>query len=190
MTATAQAEATIDGGRRWVAGIAAPVACLLVDVAAGGQVLKLAPAAILAVAGLGIASFAISRNRRRRAAGLAAIGPLWLVCGVALTLGSALAAISGLGAIIVMFSGLPETGALSLLEWAVLAFAPLWTGVAYLQEARALTEDQAAAFGPRQAGIAALVGIAAAAAFVYGAHSLSSWLIWLMQPPELGPFPH
>src|SRR5262245_10188932 len=71
---------TASGGHRsrtadwklWVSGVAAPIACFVVDYIAGEHVLKAAPAALLSLAAIGIASLALSRRWRQGALGLAA----------------------------------------------------------------------------------------------------------------------
>lgn len=77
MTATARADASTIDWRLWVPGVAAPIACFIVDYIAGEYVLQFAPAALLALATIGIASLTISRNHPQGA--LAALGPMWVV---------------------------------------------------------------------------------------------------------------
>jgi hypothetical protein len=180
MTATANTGAPTVEGRPWVPGIALPVTCLIVDLAAGANALRLAPAALLSLAAIGIASFAISRNHRRGLAGLAALGPMWLASGATLMLGSGLAAIVGAGLLAAVLSGSLNVGAFPLLEWLLLGFGPLWVGIAWLAEARALTERQVAVFGSRTTGLAALAGVVLAAAIVYLAHLIDGSILLLL----------
>jgi hypothetical protein len=181
MTAGAEA-ATVDE-RPWVPAVAAPIACLAIDLVAGGHIVKLAPVALPSLAAIGIASFLISRNQRRTLVGQAAVGPLWLVAGLALLVGSALAALTALGLIGALLAGALGLGApgfkewlLRLLHWLILGFGPLWTGIAYLREVRELTDAQIAAFGTRRTGLAALAGMAVASAVVGVALILDSRL--------------
>jgi len=63
--------------------------------------------------------------------------------------GILLAAFSGVG-LLLSFGMLLRSPAFALLMlvWALLGFTPLWTGVTYLEEARALTREQTAIMAP------------------------------------------
>ena len=52
---------------------------------------------------------------------------------------------------------------------------PLWTGITYMIEARALTEDQIARFGRQTTGAAALAGAVIVLAIVCGTLAFDIW---------------
>lgn len=178
MTATARAEARTAGWLLWVPGVITPIACFVVDYLAGEYVLQFAPAALLALAAVGIASLVISRSQRQRAVGLAAVGPLWVVGGLTLVLGLVLAVVSGF---VLLFSLLSVwSNPLSIVVLAkinaraLLGLTPLWTGLTYLREALALTGDQAARHGRRRTALFGVAGAATAVSLVIAAHVLDS----------------
>ena len=178
MTESARTDATKVDWSIWAPGVGAPLALILADVAIGGHVMKLAPATALALTAIGIASLAISRNYRQAVAGLAAVGPMWIVTGVALALGATFAAFTGLA----VLATLATPGSLApkaILGGAILGLIPLWTGVTFLREARALTENQVTAFGRRRTGVAALAGSLTVMAVVYGTLVFDSGLTGL-----------
>jgi hypothetical protein len=177
MTATARAEARTAGWLLWVPGVVTPIACFVVDYIAGENVLKFAPAALLALAAVGIASLVISRSRRQTIAGLAAVGPLWVVGGLTLVLGLGLAVISGFGLLfflLLAWSNPPSMALATFIAWALLGLTPLWTAFAYLGEALALTSDQAARHGEMKTTLFGVAGAAAAVSLVIAAHILDS----------------
>jgi len=177
MTATARAEPRTVDWKLWVPGVAAPIACFLVDFAAGEYVLQFAPAALLSLAAIGVASLVISRNQRRSVAGLATVGPMWMVGGVTLALGIPLAVVSGLGLFLSFVIMWRNPQAVLLLAWALLGLTPLWTGVTYLTQASALTKRQVAVHGGRKTRIVALAAAAMAAAIVIAAQAIDSRFI-------------
>jgi hypothetical protein len=178
MIPTARTDARTVDWKVWVAGVIAPIACLVVDFIAGERVLRLAPAALLALAAVGIASLAISRSRRQRAAGLAAVGPLWVVGASTLALGLVPAVMSGFS---LLFSLLPIwsnplsiVGLVAMIAWTLLGLTPLWTGFTYLGEALALTIDQVAHHGGPRTALLGVAGAAAAVSLVGAAHVLDT----------------
>jgi hypothetical protein len=64
MTATARTHPKTVDWLVWVPGVVTPIACFVVDYIAGEYVLRFAPAALLALAAIGIASLVISRSQR------------------------------------------------------------------------------------------------------------------------------
>jgi hypothetical protein len=120
----------------------------------------------------------ISRSQRQRAAGLAAVGPLWAVGALALVLGLVLAVLSGFGLLYslrLVWSHPPSIVVLAaVIAWWLLGLTPLWTGLTYLGEALALTMDQAARHGPRKTARFGVAGAAAAVSLVIAAHVLDS----------------
>ena len=148
MTATATNRGKTVDWQLWLPGIAAPIACFVFDFAAGEHLLLVAPAGLLCLAAIGIASLAISRNRRGALAGLVTVGPMWIVGGLTLALAIPLTAIGGVG-LLLSFAMLVRHALLGLfvLIGALLGFSTFWTGVTYLVEAHALTKEQAAAHG-------------------------------------------
>jgi len=170
MTATARTDTKTVDWKVWVPGVITPIACFVVDYIMGEYVLGLAPAALLAFAAIGIASLVISRNWRQNTAGLVAVGPLWVVGGLTFVLGIPLAVVSGL-----VFSLVPTTGVLvAFMTWGLLGLTPLWTGLTYLGEARALTVDQVARHGRLKIALFGLAGGVTAVSLAIAAQALDS----------------
>ena len=178
MTATTTIRGKTVDWQLWLPGIAAPIACFVFDFAAGEHLLLLAPAGLLCLAAIGIASLVISRNRRRVLAGLVTVGPMWIVGGLTLALAIPLTAIGGVG-LLLSFAMLVRHPLLGLfvLIGALLGLSTFWTGVTYLVEAHALTKEQTAAQGRLKTGLFALVGGVAAISIMIAAQVIDSrWI--------------
>jgi hypothetical protein len=145
------------------------------DFAVGEFVLHFAPAAVLCLAVIGVASVVIARKQRESAAGLATVGPMWTAASLTSVLSFPLGAI-GFLALLASLSSLAArpTFALLSLASALFALVPFCTGQIYLMEARALTSDQAARHGWPRTLLVALVGAAAAFSIVIGAQIMDS----------------
>jgi hypothetical protein len=177
MTATARAEARAFDWKLWLPGVVTPLACFVVDFAAGEYVLQFAPAALLSLAAMGIASLVVSRNHRETVAGLAAVGPMWIVGGVTLAVGIVLAVVSAFPLILSFALVWANPAGFLILGWALLGFTPLWTGVTYLKHAHVLTKSQVAAHGDAKTRALAIVSGVIAALIVIAAHALDSRFI-------------
>jgi hypothetical protein len=177
MTATARAEAKTLDWRLWFPGVVAPVAYVVVDYLAGEYVLQFAPAALLALTMVGAVSLAISSSRGRGLAGLLTVGPMWMAGGVTLALGTPLVVMGSLPLLLSFLLVRVEWADLPMLAWSVLGLTPLWTGIAYLGRAHALTKAHATAYGPLQAGLVATAGAVTAALVVIAAQAMDSRFI-------------
>jgi hypothetical protein len=181
MTITARAEARTVDWKVWVPGVVMPIACFAVDYIIGEPVLQYAPAALLALAAVGLASLVVSRNWRQTAAGLAAVGPLWVVGGLTFGLGIVLAAVSGwalLFFLLVLCCSAPSiVPPAAIIGWAVcalLGLTPLWTGLTFLGEALASSAVHTARHGTRKTARFGFSGAAAAISIVIAAHAADS----------------
>ncbi|MET0192112.1 MAG: hypothetical protein ABW200_01935 [Hyphomicrobiaceae bacterium] len=142
----------------WAPGYVLPTACVVGDVAIGEYVLWLAPAALLALMAMSMAALAIARKTSGATANLT-LGPLWVASVSALMIGAVLVLLVPLGimaAIGALTSGQPI--GLLLLICALLAATPIWTGIAYLRGAIALSRQQALAHGMPAALLQILFG--------------------------------
>lgn len=173
---TTRPEAKTVGWGLWILGVAAPIACIVFDFATGEYVLLFAPAALLSLAVIGVASVVVSRNQRQSVAGLATVGPMWAAGGMTSLLSIPLGAV-GFLALLASVSSLAARPAFALLSFAYAVFvgvAPFITGQIYLEEARALTSDQAARHGWPRTVLVAFFGAAAAFSIVIGAQIMDS----------------
>ena len=96
MTTSASTDETTTGSKLWVPAAVAPIACILADLMTGPRVMTVAPATVLTLTAIGIASLAVSRNHRQAIAGRVVVGPLWVVAGVTLALGATFTMIAGI----------------------------------------------------------------------------------------------
>jgi hypothetical protein len=163
----------------WVPGVVTPLACIVVDYFGPVQILEHVPmAALLCLAAIGIAALVISRTRPTGVASLAMVGPMWIAGAVTLVLGSGLVVIASVGLAQSYRLLLRHPGdAVVIVGWVLLGFTPLWTGLVYLNEARALSRRQAATRGPSRTARVGLAGAAAAIALVLVAHVADTWVM-------------
>jgi hypothetical protein len=168
VTTLASPEKASFGWDEWLPGVALPIACILVDYAIGEYVFRIAPAALVALAMIGTAALALSRQPGL--SGLIAIGPIWL-CGV-------VAAIVGVALTILVCVGVPLSipmlplfglHVLAFFPLAVLATTPVCTAAVYFMRGCALTKTGAATYGTPKTVAVALIGAVVVGAVVLAA---------------------
>jgi hypothetical protein len=138
--------------------------------------MKVIPATVPTLTAIGIASLAVSRNQRRPIAGRLALGPIWIVAGVTPVLGATFTMIAGIPVFSRFLAGAGRLRPETFMAAALLGVMPLWTGVTYPMQARALTDDQIARFGRQITGKAVLAGVLTVMVAVCGTLTLDFWV--------------
>jgi hypothetical protein len=160
------------------AGILLPMACIIVDFAAGEYVLQSATAGLLTLALIGMTVLLLSAIRRLPAFGLLVIGPMWSVGLLTSILAAVLALVSvvGLFGVPILLVISPMFGAL-VFAWALLGLTPAWTGFAYVRRAYLLTRDHAEPGSRGRIVMTSLIGALLTVAAIAGAHALETrWI--------------